>query len=145
MRNRVLYWKLLILMFLVTCLWAFSKPQPASAAVTNCETCEENYYLAYTQCQQSQYGSGCSTFECCMNAARTARDFCLGTCTLQGGSGGGGGGGGQGRNACELTCINQRADCHAHPEYNGIEDCLAEGETVIFCCHQLYHECIDGC
>jgi hypothetical protein len=152
---RKLYGKLLTLGILAACLWFVSRPVPAYATGT-CESCFEAYADAMRQCDvdydECMSGpSACSAaWQNCRDTASSALDACLTNCTwaTPGGGGGGGGGGGRTRTPCEQACYTMRSECQANggnPNDPDVEDCLANGGTVIWCCHLAYSACMESC
>lgn len=152
--RRKLVGKILTLLILAGCLW-FVRSQPAYAFAT-CESCAENFYMAMNTCDMAYNDcmagggstSGCyPTWLTCSDNAKTARDACVGGCTFAspGGSGGGGGGGGRTKTPCEQACYALRHDCASNGGNPDIQECLDSGETVIWCCHLQFTDCMAGC
>jgi hypothetical protein len=141
---RKLYGKLLTLGILAACLWFFTTSRPAYA-FASCESCSENFYYASYQCDIGNWPVS-SSWEDCMREARATRDSCLNWCDFAG-PGGGGGAGSQSRTKtpCMQACHAARSECRTNQGIPDVEDCLATGESAIFCCHQAFSDCMSNC
>lgn len=143
--------KLLTLSVLGVGLWFASSVQPVYS-VSTCQSCGETYYLDLLECNRQLNSCTLGEFDCwlnnvfCETSALVRRDECYGQCTFNSSGGSGGGGGGStGKSPCQIACYDQRIECNQNGGTYGTEDCLASGETVPYCCYQVFADCMAGC
>lgn len=146
---RRVFIKALTLAVLGGCTFFFATPRIVVGEDIYCESCEGSYFAAVanceaqlTACMMSYDQSYCEAQEiqCLVNAGQ-GRDGCASGCAWRPTSGGGGH---MTKTPCQQACYAARVDCHQNGSPD-IEDCLNSGETIIWCCHQPFLDCMAGC